>query len=240
MNRDLSDRLCKLCEVTPTCDSLADIGCDHGYVSIELVKTGKAKRVLAMDVNEGPLERAKENIASAGLSDVIETRLSDGLHNVENDRLFDTILIAGMGGRLIRDILSEGSAKVSKATCLVLQPQSEIFLVREYVLDAGFVIESEYCVKDRGKFYFILICRRSKSKVCEADPFFFEYSRKLLEERDEVYRQYLSKSLEAVAKYLEQAGDRSDKLKADKENIIRALSFYEETDYGKNNCIGNN
>ena len=223
----LSDRLKRLCEVVPACDTLADIGCDHGYVSIELVNSGKVKHILAMDVNKGPLERAKENIENAGLSDKIETRLSNGLHNTSDKEHFDTILIAGMGGRLIRDILTDGSVKVACATCLVLQPQSEIFLVREYLESIGFTISHETCIKDRDKYYFILVCLKGEVRAQE-EPFFYEYSQFLLDRKDPTYREYLEKSLKAIRGYILKAGDKSDRLLADRENIEKALSFYQK------------
>lgn len=227
MEFNLSARLCKLCEMTPACDSLVDVGCDHGYVSMELVRSGRVRRVLAVDVNEGPLERARENIGRAGLSGVIETRLSNGLHNIEAGRSFDTILIAGMGGRLMRDILTEGSRIVREASFLVLQPQSEIFLVREFLGNNGFSLQSEACIRDREKYYFILVCARDAGCKREEEEFFLEYSRFLLAKKCPVYREYLIKSKETVERYLKQAGDRSEKLLRDSDDLSRALSFYE-------------
>ncbi len=233
MEYRLSDRLQRLCDEVSPCGNLADIGCDHGYVSMELVKTGKAAHVLAMDVNEGPLERARENVKAAGLSEQIELRLSDGLHNTMPDEHFDTILIAGMGGRLMTGILADGLHKVAEAARLVLQPQSEIFLIREFLFTHSFSIEREVCLKDRDKFYFIINAVNPAGSGAKApdpttlpDPFFFEYSEYLLRNRDEVYREYLSKSLETAKGYLEKAGDRGGKLKEDIEDYTKALTWF--------------
>ena len=250
MDRRLSDRLCKLCEAVPVCEHLADVGCDHGYVSIELVRTGKVQHVLALDVNEGPLERARENVLAAGLGNRIELRLSDGLHNTEADRHFDTVLIAGMGGRLMKDILTEGIEKVRDATWLVLQPQSEIFLVREFLSSEGYGILREVCMEDRGKFYFIILAANRRSDTDETspeqtaaedmmvptgsiqdalamqDPFFFEYSGYLLQSRDSEYRKYLEKELRAAEGYLLKAGDKGERLSAEIKDIKRALSWF--------------
>lgn len=233
MEYRLSDRLQRLCDEVGPCETLADIGCDHGYVSMELVKTGKAAHVLAMDVNEGPLERARENVKAAGLSEQIELRLSDGLHNTMPDDHFDTILIAGMGGRLMTGILVAGLHKVSEASHLVLQPQSEIFLVREFLYRHSFSVEREVCLKDRDKFYFIINAVNSAGSKAEApdptkipDPFFFEYSDYLLRNHDGVYREYLLKSLATARGYLEKAGDKGGKLKEDIENYTKALTWF--------------
>ena len=84
----------------------ADIGCDHGFTSIYLIEQGLAKHVIAMDINEGPLERAKEHIREYGMEEDIETRLSDGTAKLTPGEA-DTLLISGMGGALICKILSD-------------------------------------------------------------------------------------------------------------------------------------
>lgn len=103
----LSKRLERLgCYVTKG-NRLADIGTDHAYLSIALVQAGRIPSAIAADVNEGPLLRAGEHIRAAGLSRQVETRLSDGLSRFQSDEA-DTVVIAGMGGQLMRRILEGG------------------------------------------------------------------------------------------------------------------------------------
>ena len=111
---------------------LADIGTDHAYVPIALVQRQKIKGAIAMDINEGPLARAQEHIRAARLEEYIQTRLSDGAEALLPNEA-DSILIAGMGGELILHILTEGESVCSTAKELILQPQSEIHKVREYL-----------------------------------------------------------------------------------------------------------
>ena len=111
---------------------LADIGTDHAYVPIALVQRQKIKGAIAMDINEGPLARAQEHIRAARLEKYIQTRLSDGAEALLPNEA-DSILIAGMGGELILHILTEGELVCSTAKELILQPQSEIHKVREYL-----------------------------------------------------------------------------------------------------------
>ena len=118
---------------------LADVGTDHGYVPIALVQRQKIPGAIAMDINKGPLARAKENIAAAHLEDYIQTRLSDGVEELEPGEA-DSILIAGMGGELIIHILSEGEKVCKKASELILQPQSDIRKVREYLREHQYKI----------------------------------------------------------------------------------------------------
>lgn len=131
---------------------LADVGTDHGYVPIALVEKKKVKRAIAMDINRGPLERAKKNIALHGLEEYIETRLSDGVEALAEGEA-DSILIAGMGGELIIHILSEGEPVCKRAKELILQPQSDICRVREYLRLHKYKIVDEDMVCEDGKFY---------------------------------------------------------------------------------------
>jgi len=126
---------------------VADIGCDHGFTSIYLVQENKAVSAIAMDVNQGPLKRAKEHILQYGMSDRITLRLSDGLLKLMPGEA-DTLLISGMGGALIARILTDGSEVAAAAKELVLSPQSEAFLVRKCVNRLGFQIASEEMLAD--------------------------------------------------------------------------------------------
>ncbi len=132
---------------------VADIGCDHGYVSIYLVESGIAGRAIAMDVRKGPLSGALNNIHDFGLSDYIKTRLSDGLKALEPGEA-DAIIIAGMGGKLMMRILEEGDP-VALGVCYgVLQPQSDLGEFRKYLRDKEYVILDEKVILDDGKYYF--------------------------------------------------------------------------------------
>lgn len=131
---------------------LADIGTDHAYVPIALVQRQKIKGAIAMDINEGPLARAQEHIRAARLEEYIQTRLSDGVEALLPNEA-DSILIAGMGGELILHILTEGESVCSTAKELILQPQSEIHKVREYLRRHQYKIEDEDMVCEEGKYY---------------------------------------------------------------------------------------
>ena len=110
----------------------ADIGCDHGFVSIYLIEQEICPRVIAMDVNEGPLLRAKEHIAQRGLESSIDVRLSDGIDKLQDGEV-ESIIIAGMGGRLVMKILSSHMDRVKHLKEIILQPQSELHFVRQFI-----------------------------------------------------------------------------------------------------------
>ena len=153
--KPISNRLEALCSMVTPGLRLADVGCDHGFLSIALVGRGIAPSAIAMDLREGPLGHAKENIAREGLSDVIETRLSDGLTKLTPGEA-ETIVIAGMGGRLLMHILEEGRAVAQAAKELILQPQSEIPLVRHYLVEQGYRLIDEEMLQEDGKYYMMM------------------------------------------------------------------------------------
>ena len=103
----LSKRLETVASFVPKGSNIADIGTDHGYVPIYLVREGQAEHAVAMDVRKGPLERARAHVAEAGLGSRIDVRLSDGLAGLKPGEA-DCVVIAGMGGELIIHILEEG------------------------------------------------------------------------------------------------------------------------------------
>ena len=138
----LSKRLTALANMVTDGNRLADIGTDHGYIPIYLCQTGKIPSALAMDIGKGPLQQAQTHIAEHGLSEQIKTRLSDGMAALQFGEA-DTILIAGMGGGLVMKILSEGAEKLTGKEELILQPQSEIALVREFLRVRNFQILNE-------------------------------------------------------------------------------------------------
>lgn len=160
----LSKRMELLASKVTDGNRLADVGTDHGYIPIALVQRGKIPSAIAMDVNRGPLERAKEHIRAYGLDTYIDTRLSDGLQKLSSGEA-DTVLIAGMGGMLMVRILTEGLECLGTVRELILQPQSEINLVRKWLYDNGFRIVEEDIVKDDGKYYPMM-----KALHEEADP----------------------------------------------------------------------
>ena len=147
---------------------LADVGCDHAYISINLLENGKAERIIASDLREGPLNIAKDNIKLEGFEERIETRLCAGLCGYEAGEV-DAILISGMGGMLVKEILSESIDVVKRADTLILEPQSDLRVVRAYLKDIGFEIIDEDMLNEGGKYYQIMKAVKSKERmeVCD-------------------------------------------------------------------------
>ena len=160
MGKSIGARLLCVAESIPPCETLVDCGCDHGYVSIYAAQHGKAKRITASDINRGPLENAGREILAAGLSGKIKTVLTDGLRGIEPH---DWVVIAGMGGELIADIISR--APWTKGECtLVLQPMTRAEVLREYLYREGFEIRSEKIVTEGRHIYCVIIAQYTGKK----------------------------------------------------------------------------
>lgn len=179
----------------------ADIGCDHGFVSIYLVEQGICPYVIAMDVNEGPLLRAKEHVWERGLEKQIDIRLSDGIDKLLKNEA-DSVFIAGMGGRLVIKILSDHFDKVKALKEVILQPQSELHLVRHFLAEQGMTIVQEDMVEESGKFYPCMkaVWKLETSVYTEMEEW---YGPLLLERKHPVLYQYLLKEKKMYAQIME-------------------------------------
>lgn len=184
------------CLVTPGL-RVADVGCDHAYISIYLAQNNISPKVIAMDINQGPLDRAAENIGRYGLGDRIDIRKSNGIEKLRKDEA-DAILIAGMGGALTTQILMEHLDVLSSICELILQPQSEIFKVRKMLEGIGFCITRENMIKEDGKYYFMM---KAETKTKREDLGLYELSKEehfhfgrlLLEQKNSILKEFLKK-----------------------------------------------
>lgn len=184
----LSKRMQRLALLVTEGNRLADVGTDHGYIPIALVQAGKIPSAIAMDVNQGPLARAGAHIREAGLATYIETRLSDGLHGLKAGEA-DTVLIAGMGGMLMARILEEGIQGPGMAEELILQPQSDLHRVREWLKGHGYRIETEDMVEEDGKYYSMLrAVPGQERRIRQAELY---YGKAEAQRSPEVLRSYL-------------------------------------------------
>lgn len=186
----LSRRLKAIADSVTKGNRVADVGCDHAYISIYLIENDIAPYVIAMDINKGPLSRAEENIKSKKYEEKIETRLSNGLEKM-CPKEADTILLAGMGGVLMIKILEEGKEVVNDAKELVLQPQSEIPLVRKYIHSIGYQIKEEQILMDDYKYYVVIKAVKEDKIEAYEKEVFYQYGRLLLEDGSELLLKYL-------------------------------------------------
>lgn len=151
MKIPLSNRLLACCGFVHPGDRVADVGCDHGYLSIHLLLSGTARSVIASDVNQGPLDSARRNAEKYGVRENIVFCLSDGVQNIPKD--FDTLVCAGMGADTMISILSAAPWLKSPQYRLILQCQSKTPTLRRYLSDQGYRICRETLAQD-GKFLY--------------------------------------------------------------------------------------
>ena len=148
---ELSERLSAVAEYAWRGNKVLDVGTDHGYIPVWLAQKGGFDRIAASDVNKAPLKRAMLSAAEYGVEDRIEFFLSDGLQSVDTD--FDTVVIAGMGGETMVNILT--AAPWVKNGILVLQPQSKLEELTGWLQDNGFALWDARLVRDAGKLYMV-------------------------------------------------------------------------------------
>lgn len=230
---ELSKRLYAVAGLVTEGASVADIGTDHGYVPIYLVESGIASKVIALDVNQGPLNRARMHIVGHGLGNRIETRLSDGLTRIRPGEV-DTVIASGMGGPLTIRILQEGKEVADQLNALILQPQSEICRVRRFLTENGYRIEQEDMVLEDGKYYPVMrVVHGTKEPYEEWE---YLYGKRLLEARHPVLLEFLKRELRIKESILEQlagrsgsesARERAEEICREREWIQKALAQYE-------------
>lgn len=241
---ELSRRLQAVASLVTDGHRVADIGTDHAYIPIALVREGRALSAIAMDVREGPLTKAKEHVEQSGLADQIELRLSDGFEKLRPFEA-DTAVLAGMGGPLMIRILKEYEETTFGLKECVLQPQSEIAKVRAFLLKEGFLFLREEMVKDDGKYYPMIKAAvpQARSGAREAkkqdsaskwEETELRYGKLLLEMRHPVLKEYLDREMAIRRQILrglegktgEQIARRKDELEEDMEYIRKGMGYY--------------
>lgn len=240
----LSRRLQAVADMVTCGGTVCDVGCDHGYVAIYLIQRKICQKVIAMDVRMGPLTRAGEHIEESGLMKYIETRLSDGLAQVQKNEA-DAMVCAGMGGRLMQKILTEGKEKAAGMRELILQPQSEIPLLREFLKENGYHIAFENIIWEDGKYYPMMRVtgdEADEAKRPEAfsqedwEVFGMKYGPWLLKQKHPVLKQYLQYESEKKEEILsclkagsnaERIQDRICQIRQEQEEIRMLLKYME-------------
>lgn len=197
---EISNRLKEIAGMVTKGNIACDVGTDHAYLAIYLIKNRICPRVIAMDAAKGPLFKAERNIEKYGLCNRIETRLSDGVDKLNPDEA-QTVIMAGMGGILICELLSKGERVLSLVSELILSPHTDAELVRRYLSEHGYCIKQEKMLLEEGKYYIILRAAAGETKPlsrCE-----YRYGKTLLENKDNILREYLMKEYQKLVKIYE-------------------------------------
>lgn len=219
----LTERLMTIAEMVKKCDVIADIGTDHGYIPIYCITNNMAKSAIACDINQGPLDIAKENISKYGLDDRITLRLSDGVSKLKKAEA-DVIVIAGMGGLLINHILEEGKDIIDSSVRLILQPMLAQKEVRKYLYENGYDIINERLAREGQKLYNIIEAKKSDSEVTYSE-FDIVVGKRLYEEKDELFDLYTEMRMNTLRKIIKGISGSKDKEGLDE--YIKELELFE-------------
>lgn len=228
---ELSVRLQAVADMVTEGTKVADVGTDHAYIPIYLVEHDKNPSAIAVDINRGPLKKAEENISSHNLENKIETRLSDGLKQLHLGEA-DSVVIAGMGGGLVVKIMEEGTLHKKYVKEWILQPQSEISKVRQYLNENGYCIVEENMVIDEGKFYPMM--RVTEGTIEEYTQEELCYGKCLLKEKNPILKKFLEKEIDIKKEILEklhqtrggQVAKRIEEIEEETDRLQKTLSSF--------------
>lgn len=232
------DRIDLLASLAKNSQTLLDIGCDHAFTVIKAIKNYNVKRAIASDINDGPLTQAKNNIINNKLEDKIEIIKSDGFENINTS--FDTVIISGMGGLLIKSILEKGLSKLNNSK-IIIEANSDSYEVRRYLTNNNYIITDEYSIIDSNKYYEIIVFEHGNYSY---PGFALRYGPILLKKKEDIFINHYKKELEKLEAYLPSISDtilkdeklvlRNDYLKIingdDKEmiSILNTDNYYRE------------
>ena len=229
---NLTPRLQCVANCIEKCNVLADIGTDHAYIPIYTIQKGIAQKAIASDVVEGPLKIATDNICSHKLADKIQPCLANGLESAADA---DTIVIAGMGGKLICDILKDNIEIAKKAKRLIIQPMTCGYELRKFLHENNFSIIKECLAKEDEKIYNIMVVESGKEFY--QDDFYYHIGIKLFENKDPLLAKYIRLRAKVIKKQLlgvnksnnEEIKSKSVELKKLYERFIKEADNYDES-----------
>jgi|LSQX01.2.fsa_nt_gb tRNA (adenine22-N1)-methyltransferase len=178
---NLSPRLALIASKVDKGSKVIDIGTDHGYIPIYLMQEGISQKIMASDIKKGPLQKALANIRNNDLEDKIKLILSDGLEKIDTDG-FDTIIIAGMGGIQICEILSKDIEKTQNIKKLILQPMTASEVLRKWLKKNEFIIIDEELTYEQRKIYNVIVVVHGKGEI-EEDIYYY-IGKRLIEKKD--------------------------------------------------------
>lgn len=162
---NLSKRLTKVTSYLPKGAAFADIGSDHAYLPCYVCLRDQTARAIAGEVNEGPYQSALKTVSHFQLNEAVDVRLGNGLQVINEQDKVDQIVIAGMGGALIKSILEEGKTKLENVKRIIAQPNIDARNVRKWFVENNFIITSETVVEENQHIYEIIVADKQESST---------------------------------------------------------------------------
>lgn len=206
----LTDRLLKIASLVTKGKKIADIGTDHGYIPVHLLNEGHIDFAILADVNKGPLENARKEVRHNNLIDKVDLRLGSGIEVLKKGEV-DEVIIAGMGGILISELL-EANIEVAQSTeKFILQPMQAQKELRKYLLNNGYEILDEVLVREDFRIYEIIVAKYTGKNTNVEDDIFYEVGNKLIENNDELLNEFIDKRIHTYTSILNKLEGKSGK-----------------------------
>ncbi|MBE6081340.1 MAG: SAM-dependent methyltransferase [Tissierellaceae bacterium] len=228
----LSPRLTTILNFVPHNSIVGDIGTDHGYIPVYLIYNRISKKVIATDISKDSLDKAKDYSKKCGLEKDIETRVGDGLEILKPFEV-DTLIIAGMGGLLINEILDKGKKITDSVINFIFQPMGASDELRKYLINNNFKIIDERLAREGDKYYEIIFAQRGKSYI--GKDIYYEIGEKLFINKDPLLKEFIIKKIEEdekIIRYLnlgssEKSREREKFLQNKIEDYKEVINYYE-------------
>ncbi|EML9211297.1 SAM-dependent methyltransferase [Clostridioides difficile] len=222
----LTDRLLKIASLVSDGKKIADIGTDHGYIPVYLLKEGKVPFAVLADVNKGPLDNAHKEVIQNNLLDKVDLRLGSGMEILEIGEV-EEVIIAGMGGILISELLEAKKEVAHNVEKLILQPMQAQEELRYYLLNNGYEILEEVLVREDFRIYEIIVAKYTGKNTIIEDEIYYEVGIKLLENKDSLFNDFIEKKIKTYSSIVNKLegknGEAIDKKRKESEVAIKKL-----------------
>ena len=222
----LTDRLLKIASLVSDGKKIADIGTDHGYIPVYLLKEGKVPFAVLADVNKGPLDNAHKEVIQNNLLDKVDLRLGSGIEILEIGEV-EEVIIAGMGGILISELLEAKKEVAHNVEKLILQPMQAQEELRYYLLNNGYEILVEVLVREDFRIYEIIVAKYTGKNTIIEDEIYYEVGIKLLENKDSLFNDFIEKKIKTYSSIVNKLegknGEAIDKKRKESEVAIKKL-----------------
>ena len=222
----LTDRLLKIASLVSDGKKIADIGTDHGYIPVYLLKEGKVPFAVLADVNKGPRDNAHKEVIQNNLLDKVDLRLGSGIEILEIGEV-EEVIIAGMGGILISELLEAKKEVAHNVEKLILQPMQAQEELRYYLLNNGYEILEEVLVREDFRIYEIIVAKYTGKNTIIEDEIYYEVGIKLLENKDSLFNDFIEKKIKTYSSIVNKLegknGEAIDKKRKESEVAIKKL-----------------
>lgn len=214
----LTNRLLKIASLVNKNKRLADIGTDHGYIPVYLLNKGVIDFAILADINKGPLENARSEVKRNKLQEKVDLRLGSGIEVLKKGEV-DEIIIAGMGGILIADLLEANKEVAHNTEKLILQPMQAQEELRIYLLNNGYEILDECLEKEDFRLYEIIVAKYTGKNTNVEDNIYYEVGKKLIENKDKLLPEFIENKIKKYNNIIEKLGDNNSEAVVSKRNL---------------------